>query len=223
MDGTSLSFAPLLPWPALAVLALAILAVAALGLWRRARGILWRTAMLTLGLLALANPVVIREQRAPLEDVAVLLTDRSPSQGIGARPQQLEEALTRLREELGQLEGVEVVETATTGDSKGGTRLFATLGATLSEIDRARLAGVLILSDGQVHDVPGELAALGVDAPLHLLLTGERDERDRRLLVEQVPNYGMVGDEQEITLRVDELPGGAGDQPVTVTLRQDGE
>ncbi len=223
MDGTSLSFAPLLPWPALAVLALAILAVAAFGLWRRARGILWRTAMLALGLLALANPVVIREQRAPLEDVAVLLTDRSPSQGIGARPQQLEEALTRLREELGQLEGVEVVETATTGDSKGGTRLFATLGATLSEIDRARLAGVLILSDGQVHDVPGELAALGVDAPLHLLLTGERDERDRRLLVEQVPNYGMVGDEQEITLRVDELPGGAGDQPVTVTLRQDGE
>ena len=223
MDGTSLSFAPLLPWPVLAALALAILAVAAFGLWRRARGILWRTAMLALGLLALANPVVIREQREPLADVAVVLTDRSPSQGIGARPQQVEDALSRLREELGQLDGVEVVETATTGDGKGGTRLFATLGATLSEIDRARLAGVLILSDGQVHDVPGELAALGIDAPLHLLLTGERDEHDRRLLVEQVPNYGMVGDEQEITLRVDELPGGAGDQPITVTLRQDGE
>jgi hypothetical protein len=223
MAGTSLSFAPLLPWPLLAALALIILAVAAFGLWRRARGILWRTTMLALGVLALANPVVIREQREALDDVAVLLTDRSPSQTVGERPQQLEEARARLREELAGIDGLEVVEATTTGDGKGGTRLFATLGTTLSEIDRARLAGVLILSDGQVHDVPKDLAALGIDAPIHLLLTGQHDERDRRLLVEQVPNYGMVGDEEQITLRVDELPANGGGEPVTVTLRQDGE
>ena len=208
MDGTSLSFAPLLPWPALAALALAILAVCGLGLWRRARGILWRGAMLALGLLALANPVVVREQRQGLDDIAVVLVDRSPSQSIGARPEQLDQALASLREELQGSEGLEVVEATTAGDGKGGTRLFATLGTTLSEIDRARLAGVLILSDGQVHDVPADLAALAIDAPLHLLLTGQRDEQDRRLTVEQVPNYGMVGDQEEITLRVDQLPAG---------------
>jgi hypothetical protein len=42
-------------------------------------------------------------------------------------------------------------------------------------------------------------------------------------VVEQVPNYGMVGDEEQITLRVDELPADGGGEPVTVTLRQDGE
>jgi hypothetical protein len=223
MDGTSLSFAPLLPWPVLAALALAILVVCGLGLWRRARGILWRGAMLALALLALANPVVIREQRQGLDDVAVLLVDRSPSQSVGARPEQLDQALASLREELRRTDGLEVVEATTAGDGKGGTRLFTTLGTTLSEIDRARLAGVLILSDGQVHDVPAGLEALGIDAPLHLLLTGERDEQDRRLTVEQVPNYGMVGDQEEITLRVDQLPAGASREPITVTLRQDGE
>ena len=85
MSGASLSFVPLLPWPVLAVLAVAIVAVVGLGLWRRARGIVWRGAMLALGLLALANPAVVREERQPLEDVAVLLVDRSPSQEIGDR------------------------------------------------------------------------------------------------------------------------------------------
>ncbi len=223
MSGTSLSFAPLLPWPGLVALAIAIALVTGLGLWRRARGILWRGLMLALGVLALANPVVIREQRQPLDDVAVLLADRSPSQTVGERPQQLDQALTKLRAELKQIDGLEVVEATTTGDGKGGTRLFSTLGTTLPEIDRSRLAGVLMLSDGQIHDVPKSLDALGVDAPMHLLLTGHHDEHDRRLVVEQVPNYGMVGDQEEITFRVDDLPAGSSSEPITVTLRQDGE
>ncbi|HEX5078142.1 MAG TPA: hypothetical protein VFV80_03255, partial [Geminicoccaceae bacterium] len=223
MSGASLSFVPLLPWPVLALLAVAIVAVVGFGLWRRARGILWRAAMLALGLLALANPAVIREERQPLEDVAVLLVDRSPSQEIGDRPAQTDQALRQLRESLGQLDALQVVEATVRGDSEGGTQLFKELGDTLAEIDRSRLAGVLILSDGQVHDVPADLAGLGIDAPLHLLLTGHRDEHDRRLLVEEVPSYGMVDDPQEITLRVDDLPGDGSSGPVTVTVRQNGE
>jgi hypothetical protein len=223
MSGTSLSFAPLLPWPVLGALALAILAVTGLGLWRRARGILWRGLMLALGVLALANPVAIREQRQPLDDVALMLVDRSPSQTVAGRPEQLDQALAKLRAELKQIDGLAVVEATTAGDGKGGTRLFTTLGTTLPEIDRSRLAGVVILSDGQVHDVPKSLDSLAIDAPMHLLLTGQHDERDRRLVVEHVPNYGMVGDQEEITLRVDELPAGGASEPITVTLRQDGE
>jgi hypothetical protein len=223
MGGTSLSFAPLLPWPVLAALALAILVVTGFGLWRRARGILWRGGMLALGVLALANPVVIREQRQPLNDVALMLIDRSPSQTIGERPKQIDQALTKLHQELKHIDGLEVVEATTTGDGKGGTRLFQTLGSTLPEIDRSRLAGILVLSDGQIHDVPKNLDSLGIDAPIHLLLTGQHDERDRRLVVEQVPNYGMVGDQEQITFRVDDLPANKPGEPITVTLRQDGE
>jgi hypothetical protein len=221
--GTSLSFVPLLPWPLLAALALAVAAVVGFGLWRRARGMIWRGAMLALGVLALANPVVVREERQPLEDVAVLLVDRSPSQEIGDRPQQTDRTVQELRESLEGLDALELIETTVRSDGEGGTRLFEELGDTLAEIDRSRLAGVLVVSDGQIHDVPPDLEGLGIDAPLHLLLTGQRDELDRRLLVEEVPSYGMVGDPQEITLRVDHLPGGDSGAPVTVTLRQNGE
>ncbi|MGH6904831.1 MAG: hypothetical protein ACREIR_19055, partial [Geminicoccaceae bacterium] len=222
MDGTSLTFAPLLPWPVLAALALATAALCALGLWRRARGILWRAAVLLLGILTLANPVMVREQRQPLGDIVTLLIDRSPSQTIDQRPQQIETTLEELRANLGSLGDLEVVETTVEG-GKGGTRLFDALSSSLAEIDRSRLAGVVILSDGQVHDVPPSLERLGVDAPLHLLLTGAPGERDRRLVVDEVPNYAMVGEPQQLTLRVEELPAAASGEPVTVILRQDGE
>jgi hypothetical protein len=223
MQGASLSFSPLLPWPVLAGLGVLVLVVVGLGVWRRARGIFWRGAMLGLGLLALLNPVVVREERDPLDDIAVVVADRSPSQTIGERSGQLDRALEEVRTRLGRTEGLEVVETAVAGDGKGGTRLFRELGTTLAEIDRSRLGGVVILSDGQVHDVPDTLEVLGVDAPIHSLLTGQRDEQDLRLLVEEVPSYAMVGDPQEITLRVDWLPEGRRAEPVAVTLRQDGE
>jgi len=222
-SSASLSLAPLLPWPLLAVLAVAIVAVVGLGLWRRARGMLWRGAMLFLGLLALANPVVTREQREALDDIVVLLVDRSPSQEISDRPAQIDRSLEDLRSSFEELPDLEVVETEVRSDGDGGTQLFGDLGDTLAEIDRSRLAAVLIVTDGQVHDVPADLERLGIEAPLHVLLSGARDERDRRLLVEEVPSYGMVGDPLEIMLQVDQLPGDESREPVTVTLRQNGE
>jgi hypothetical protein len=77
IEGASLTFAPLVPWAVLAALALLTGAICALGIWRRARGILWRGALLSLGILALANPMVVREQRQPLGDIAMLLIDRT--------------------------------------------------------------------------------------------------------------------------------------------------
>ncbi len=222
-SATSVIFAPLLPIWLLLALGLAILLITGLGLWRRARGSLLRAAMLGLGLLALANPVVIREERDPLDDVVLMVTDRSPSQAIDERTAQLDDVSVTLREQLQALPDTELVETTVTGEGKGGTRLFKTLGTSLAEIGRQNLSGVVIVSDGQVHDVPAEIERLGIDAPVHLLLTGKPDEIDRRLTVDEVPSYGVVGDPLEITFRVEELGPVEGTAPVPVILRQNGD
>jgi hypothetical protein len=109
MGGASLTLSPLLPWPLLAVLGAAVVLVCALGLLRRARGIMWRGAMLLLGILALANPVMVREQRQPLGDIVSVVVDRSPSQTINRRPQQLDTALEELRANLASLDDLQVV------------------------------------------------------------------------------------------------------------------
>ncbi|MGI9436466.1 MAG: hypothetical protein ACR2Q4_16845 [Geminicoccaceae bacterium] len=222
-SAVSITFAPLLPVWLLAILGLAILSVTALGLWRRAKGTLLRAAMLGFGVLALANPVIIREERDPLDDIVLLVTDRSPSQAINQRPDQLDEAVLELRERLSQLPDTQLVEATVSGEGKGGTRLFKTLGTSLAEIGRQNLSGVVILSDGQVHDVPDDIERLGIEAPVHLLITGEPDEIDRRLTVEEVPSYGVVGDPLEITFRVEEQGPVTAGGPVAVILRQNGE
>ncbi len=219
----SLTFSPLLPVWLLIVLGAAILLVCALGFWRRARGTALRLAMLALGALALANPVVIEEERDPIDDVVLLVTDRSPSQSIGDRPARVDEAAAGLRERLESLPETTLVETTVTGEGKSGTRLFRTLGTALAEIGRQNLSGVAIVTDGQVHDVPGDAARLGVDAPVHVVLSGRQGEIDRRLVVDEVPSYGVVGDPLEIDLRVEELGPVEDVAPVPVTIRQNGE
>ncbi|MEL6962415.1 MAG: hypothetical protein AAFO01_06635 [Pseudomonadota bacterium] len=219
----SLAFSPLLPVWLLAALGVAILLVAGLGLWRRAKGTLFRTAMLSLGLLALINPVAIEEERDPIDDVVLLVTDRSPSQAIGDRPNEVNEASTRLRESLEALSDTELVETTVTGEGKGGTRLFKTLTTAIAEIGRKNLSGVAVVTDGQVHDIPEEITNLELGSPVHVLLTGQPDEIDRRLVVDEVPSYGVVGDPLEMDFRVEELGPVGASSPVTVTLRQNGE
>ncbi len=80
-----------------------------------------------------------------------------------------------------------------TGEQAAGTNLFHDLNSALANTPPDRLAGVIMITDGQVHDVPKSAQVLGFDAPVHGLLTGQPDEFDRRIEVLKAPRYGFVG------------------------------
>jgi hypothetical protein len=98
----------------------------------------------------------------------------------------------------------------------------------MSDVPRERLAGVVMITDGQVHDVPpGDPAAVAQElgAPLHVLLSGKPDEGDRRLVVDQAPSFGLVGKEMPLTIRVEDLPApaaGGAERQARLTWRKDG-
>ena len=219
MSAWSLVFAPHLPWWVIAALAAVALAITALAFWRRARGAVWRAVFLALLLAFLANPILRREERAPLDDLVVMLTDRSPSQSLADRPAQLAEAEAALRERIGRMPGVELREIGLEGESRQASRLFGRLREALGSSDRARLGAVIALTDGQAHDAPADPATLDLPAPLHVLLTGRPDESDRQLAILKAPSFGVVGEPQILSLRVDDAaPGG-----IPVTIRRDGK
>ncbi|MGI6245116.1 MAG: hypothetical protein ACOYJQ_05045 [Pseudochelatococcus sp.] len=217
----TLAFSPLLPPAALAGLALAacvvmLVAVFGRGLWS---GLLRGVAMALL-IGALANPALVSEEREPLNDIAVVVTDRSASQKLGAREAQTTAVSEEVARRLAALPGVEVrrVEMAE-GDGGDGTRLFGALARTLADVPAERVAGAILITDGVVHDIPATAGALGFTAPLHALVTGERQERDRRVALVDAPRFGIVGRTQTVRVLIDER-GGTG--TARLTARRDG-
>ena len=217
------SFSPLVPaaviWAAVAV----AFVISLLIVFGRSRGALVRTIALALFVLALANPSITREDRDPLTSVAVVVVDKSPSQEFGDRLQQTEAVRAALGERLGRIPNLEVrfVEAGQADGETDGTRLFTALGSALSDVPHDRVAGVLFITDGRVHDVPAEAAALGFAAPVHALITGHQNERDRRVVLVSAPRFGIVGQTQTITFRVEDQ--GAPPAPAQVAVRRDGE
>jgi hypothetical protein len=218
-----ISFTPLVP--AYIVWAAAIVAflVSLLVVFGRSRGALMRVIALALFVLALANPSLTREDRDPLTSVAVVVVDKSPSQEFSDRTAQTEAARAQVAERLGRLPNMEVrfVEAGQADGETDGTRLFSALSTALSDVPHERIAGAIFITDGRVHDVPGEAAALGFAAPVHGLITGHKNERDRRVVLVTAPRFGIVGQPQTITFRVEDHGGSSG--PAQVTVRRDGE
>ena len=95
------------------------------------------------------------------------------------------------------------------------------MGTALSDVPHDRIAGAIMITDGRVHDVPAEAAALGFDAPVHALITGHKDERDRRVVLIATPRFGIVGQSQTVSYRVEDQGVAAGNADITV--RRDGE
>jgi hypothetical protein len=219
MSLSTLAVSPLIPWPWLAALGGLALAVALLGIVREARGGWLRLLPLAVLVTALANPRLVAEERTPLNDIALVVVDDSPSQSIGDRRAQTAQALETLRQRLNSLPGldlrVERVGGAPGGDDHG-TRLFGAAARALTEIPRRRLAGVVLITDGRVHDVPDDLGR-AIGAPVHSLLTGRPGERDRRLVIGGSPGFGLVGRSVVLEMKVEDA-GGSGEAAVEVRL-----
>ncbi len=220
--GLGISFAPLVPstvlWTAVAV----AVAVAALLILVRSRGALVRAIALAFVALALANPSLTREDREALPSVAAIVLDRSPSQSFGERQRQTEAARAALTERLGRINNLEVrIIEAGQSEETDGTRLFSALSAGLADVPPDRVAGAILVTDGRVHDVPAEVAALGFAAPVHALITGRPDERDRRIQLITAPRFGIVGQSQTVVFRVEDSGVRGGSARIKVS--RDGE
>jgi hypothetical protein len=216
-----IAFEPLISLPLLAGAAVVAALVAALLLFSRSRGALTRSIALALAVVALANPSLTREDRDPLTSVVAIVLDRSASQRFGDRTDATNKAAEILKQRLSSIPNLEVriVDGGTDGEGDG-TRLFSALSATLADVPPERVAGAIMITDGRVHDVPLP-QHLGFDAPVHALITGRENERDRRVVLTSTPRFGIVGQRQTVGFRVvDEgIPNGA---RVNVTVRRDG-
>lgn len=149
MTGTVL-FDPLLPWSVLALVAALAIAGVVLALIRGLNGWALRGMAAIVVLAALAGPSLQQEDRAPLSDIVIVAEDESASQKLRDRPDQTTSAADAIEAALAAREGTEVRRVSVPdGEEDAGTRLLTALSDALAEEPRARVAGLIALSDGK--------------------------------------------------------------------------
>lgn len=211
----SVIFSPLLPLPVIGLAALVVVLFTAIALMRGLSGWALRGlgALLVVG--ALVQPMYQSEDRTPLKDIVVLLIDQSASQTLLDRARTTENRTTEIEAALAarpntQVHRIEVND----GPDDTGSLLMTALSEQLSKLPSERIAGIILLSDGLLHDL--ELAP-ELPAPLHLMLSGKKSDWDRRVTVKNAPAFAILDEEITLTLRIEDS-GAAPTTPVIVPL-----
>ena len=210
---------PLIPLPLLVAVALVAALTVVLAVWRGLNGWALRGLAAAVVIGALANPSYQQEDRAPLSDIVLLVEDESASGRLGDRADQTAEAAAALAGQIAARPNTEVRRvTVPDGPGDAGTEMMAAISEALAEEPRARIAGILAVSDGRVHDAD---LPLDLPAPMHLLMTGTEADWDRRLTVRNAPAFAIIGEPVTLTLRIDDLgaaPDGAGLAPLDISV-----
>ncbi|MGC1505236.1 MAG: hypothetical protein WA782_13995 [Sulfitobacter sp.] len=215
-------FDPLIPVSLLIVVIIIALIGLILAILRGLNGWALRGLAAAVVVGALANPSYQQEDRAPLSDIVLLVEDQSASQGLGGREDQTAQAAQALAAQITARPNTEIRRiTVPDGLGDAGTQVMIAIADALAEEPQARIAGILAISDGRVHD-----ADLPVDlpAPMHLLMTGKQADWDRRLTVRNAPAFAIIGEAVTLTLRIDDLgnaPAGETLAPLDISI--DGE
>ena len=207
IDATRLAFDPFLGWPALWL----VVAVAALAwiayVFLRGQAALTRGLGLTLLAAAIANPSLVEEEREPLPSVAAIILDRSESMQFGDRASAAQTAFNALRTKLEADTSLEV-RVLESDPHDDGTHLYGALEGLMADVPRDRIAGAILVTDGQVHDFPAGEARENAIGPVHGLVVGDPDRGDRRVQIVDAPNFGIVGETANLVVRVDDPDGG---------------
>lgn len=227
----SVGFAPLLPLWLLAILGLAGLALCGWSLLNRSKGAIFRLAALAVVLLWLAGPQRYHEQRRTLPQTALLVVDQSPSMALGQRAAIARQAADALAH--AKVPGLNIRTVTVRGNGHEGTRLFDALEQAAADIPAAQFAGAMMITDGEIADVPSALPdrlhstqenGRHTTLPLHVLLTASGEEKDRKLSILEAPPYAIAGQTAKLRVQVDDMgPGTHPGTPADLTVRINGE
>lgn len=202
----SIHFAPMIEPSWFIALCVAVAVLTLIGLGRKRKATFWRMVLSALVLLFLSNPSLLEEERSPVKDVAFVIVDHSPSQRIEDRQSRTETALSAIRQQFENRDDIELrVIESNTDPLASETQLFSLLEQYVSDTPPQRRAGVLILSDGQIHDVPQNPDAVENYGPISVLLSGRKDEIDRQIQITQAPSYGIVGQNVRVTFSIEDI------------------
>lgn len=220
MGDFHLSFSPLFPDMVIAAIALIGFGLCLLSLRTHKVKAFYRLLFTGVLMLCLLQPQIVKEKRTPLKDVVLIAQDKSASMDFGHRHDIANASLSHLQTEFKKFPNLDVRTIDIAAGAEDETKVFDAVETALSDVPPDQRGGIIILSDGQIADIPSpEL----LKAPLHLVLSGSKKDRDRQIRIINAPGYGVVDETVSVKFRIEDQNMGTS-SPVEVTLvRPDGK
>lgn len=196
-------------------LAIALLGLVVFGLyvWGKGRAPVLRALTFLIILMAVGGPSIVREERVGLPDIVAILVDKSESMVLSGRGAGVETALATLKAKLAATPNLDV-RIAMMGGGVGGTSIAPALEQVLGDAPLERVAGAFILSDGQINDAADAVRPY----PIHQIMIGAPNERDRRIVIKNAPRSAPIGEVARIVVQVEDTAPSA---QVTVYVGQE--
>ncbi|QNT77289.1 VWA domain-containing protein [Entomobacter blattae] len=211
----SLMVAPLTPLWSIIALALCILLLTLWGVLTKKRGTFLRFVGMAIILLWLLNPQKLQETWHSLPETVLVVRDHSSSMTLDQRSTAAQTLSETIKPEQSSLL---IRHLDVSSNTAAGTHIFEQIEKAFTSIPPAQRAGVVLLTDGQVHDVPSTLpswlqqpnTSRGIGSPthplpFHVILTGKPGQIDRRIKILQAPPFVLTGQTAHIRLEVDDL------------------
>ncbi len=226
MNTLNLAFNPELPIWLITTITLLTGGLVLWGVLHQVRGAWIRATAWAVISLALFNPSILSQQREQLKSIVAIIVDKSASQGLDGRDLQTKNIQEKLVAKISAMPNFETRiltvrdEISTTSDAS--TAMFKGLKSALQDVPPDQVAGAIFITDGQVHDIPKSAKQLGLNAPVHALITGRENERDRRIVITNAPRFGAVGSNVTISFKV-EQSGIENNRALEVIVLIDGE
>ena len=215
----SLNFYPLININILITLIILTLLVIFIGFKLKSPGNIFRSILFFLIIISIANPTVISENRENIPDTVAVILDLSPSQDINNRKEIAKKTYNNIKNELEKINNLDVRLKTINGER--GSKIFEPLNSMVGDVPADRLAGAIIITDGQISDAPALLDNFNFKAPINVLLSGYKEEKDRRLIIESSPRFGIVGEEINIDIKVEDISASTPNALVTVNMNDE--
>ncbi len=215
----NISFYPHISYSLFYILSFLSLVMVFIGFKFKASGNILRTILICIILMCIANPVIVSENRENIPDTVAIILDLSPSQSINNRKEIAQQTYNKLKKKLEKIDNLDLRFKTING--KNGTKIFEPLSSMVGDIPVDRLAGAIIITDGQIQDMPKNLDSYNFKAPMNFLLTGEKNEKDRRLIIESAPRFGIVGEEIKMKIKVEDTSSKVPNALVSINMNND--
>ncbi len=192
-----------------------------------ASGIIYRVLIFAIMIIMISQPSLKIEKRKIEKDIITFVLDKTNSQKITKRDKRVDEVYENLLTEISKFKLLDILEiqiekekiTTQLGSAENiknkklskkkientdpnRSNILSVLENNINQIPSKRLSAILILTDGQIHDLNKNKFFDKYDVPVYFLLVGERKINDKRLSIISKPEFGYLDEEPKIIVNI---------------------